>query len=476
MTSFILQSFRAGISDYEDKGVAGSFKYGASLDIRKLIDSLSCQQALVDETISGMTDLALFMVVASDGQLYAFCRNGKIFRRTAGGSWGLMYTDTNESGNIIGAAEWYDNAGNTFLLWATPTRLNVKRIIGTGYTNTEAWVDVNSAPTGTWAKTNLTSASWHTMRQANGTLQICNGNTMAMVGFDFSYTNNALQLIPGNLAKTLVERSRYAVIGCDRKDSSEQAGMFLWDQVSTAWNDKKIIPVKGINAMIDTEVPLLQVGTKGAIYYGDMVALLPVTSFPGGGQVYPDAVENDGGVALFGVFGNGSGKTGIYSLGRKKKNAPFALNHEYPLTADEIGSVKKVGTDIFVSYKNGASYGIKKVDTTAKAVATYQGLDLKIPSKLFINGQVPTWEKIVLTTAPLPSGCSIQVHRRPDKNLSTGFLQANLEGGGTAFNTVDATEAVFLIGDKAKILEPQFTLTPSGNNSPEIYKAEIFFT
>ena len=42
-------SWRGGISDYEDKGIPGAFKFAANIDIRKLIDSISCQQALMDE-------------------------------------------------------------------------------------------------------------------------------------------------------------------------------------------------------------------------------------------------------------------------------------------------------------------------------------------------------------------------------------------------------------------------------------------
>ena len=42
---FEIKSFRGGLSDYEDKGVVGSFKFGSNLDIRKQIDSLSANQA-----------------------------------------------------------------------------------------------------------------------------------------------------------------------------------------------------------------------------------------------------------------------------------------------------------------------------------------------------------------------------------------------------------------------------------------------
>ena len=75
MRSFEITSFRGGISDYEDKGIPGAFKFGSGLDIRKPVDSLSCQQALVDETppAGGFLDLGTHFVNCSDGNIYMIC-------------------------------------------------------------------------------------------------------------------------------------------------------------------------------------------------------------------------------------------------------------------------------------------------------------------------------------------------------------------------------------------------------------------
>jgi hypothetical protein len=51
MATFEISQFRGGISDYEDKGLEGSFKFGSNLNIRKTRDSLSLNQDLVDEFI-----------------------------------------------------------------------------------------------------------------------------------------------------------------------------------------------------------------------------------------------------------------------------------------------------------------------------------------------------------------------------------------------------------------------------------------
>lgn len=466
MQSFLIKSFRGGISDYEDKGIVGAYKFAKNHNPRGSTDALQAQQALTDDLAAGtMTTLAKFIVPASDGNTYFFC-DAKIYKRDSGGTYSLVYTDGD--GGIIGAAEWYNDNGETGLYWATATKLHRKPLPGLSN-----WSDVDASagsPSQTYPKTNLTSADWHTMKSMLGALYIANKNTIAAVFYDESYTNNALQLIPGNIAKCLYERSGYIAIGTATANNEENAGMFFWDGLSTNWADKKFLPTNAINAILETEIPIIQAGDQGKLYYADTVTKMPVLSFPNGGEVNPEGVCMDEGLALFGVFGNGSGYTGVYSYGRKQKNAPFALNLDYQIDVDEIGAIAKINGDIFITYKSGSNYGVKKVDSSNKATTTYESLDLKPPmAKL----RRPTWHRVVLQTDPLPSGTSIEVKRRMNKDGS--FVAANLQGGATSFSTAGATEAVFLIGDIGKVGEIQIILNPSGNNTPKVYEAQVFF-
>lgn len=487
-----LTSFLGGQADYEDKGIAGSFKNSQALDIRKRKDSLSCQQALADDLATGtMTELSLFQVVADDGKIYHFCRDGKIYSRHSDGTYNLVYTDTNEAGNIIGAAQWYDNAGNTFLFWATNTRLNVKRILGSGYTNTEPWTDVNTAPTGTWPKTNLTSTTWHTMKICNGTLQIVNANWLAFVGFDFSYTNQALQLVPGNAAETLLERGIYTIIGSNRVVGVEESSLYAWDGISLDYNNKQVFKIKQINSMIDTEYALMQVGSDGLLYISDMNNPLPLMSLFGGGQTYPDGVTPYQGMALFGVFGNTSiegVQNGIWSFGRKNKNAPPVLNFEYPLDCDEIGSVTATGNDIFITYRKGTNYGVKHIDSNNKANAIYQTLDLVAPMGTrrypMPLDRMLYWDHARLICSPLPAGCKVELWYRVDKvmnnsinpNANTaGWVQANTVDLATQETTTSRMDIVFMIGEKARVMEYMIKLFANGNDTPEIHEANFYF-
>jgi hypothetical protein len=473
MRSFIIESFQGGISDFEGKGIKGSFKFGSALNIRTKVDTLSCNQALTSEGSGTIADFIYWLVPDLDGSyVYGFGGfYGKIYKRDEDGAWSLVYTDAD--GGIKGATLWFSDAGKAYLYWATSTKLHRKELPGQSN-----WSDVD-ADAG-WPKTTLTSTTWHTMKPANGALMICNKQYLAMVGYDSSFTANALDLIKGNIAKTLIERGDYLFIATENENEyAGTGGLFIWDGSASSWLKKKSIPVQEMNGLIDTEVTLLQAGAvqsgptyDGSIYYSDLINVTPLTSFPGGGHVKPDGVDVYKGMALFGVYGNGSGRTGVYSYGRTNKNAPFVLNLEYPLTCDEIGAVRNVNLEgILISYKNGATLGVKNVDTSNKATAVYESLDLKVPPDL--PARPVNWQMVKLTTAPIVSGTKISCKYKINKSGS--WTTAYLQNESADFDDVGETEADFLVGAEGKIFEFQLTLTPTGNTSPEVYRAEVFF-
>jgi len=477
MKAILLKSF-TGLSDFENKGLSGSFKFGQNLDVRKEMDSLSAGQVLVDDyavdASDAMTGLALFGVNCSDGFFYEFCRDGKIYKRGSNGVRVLAYTEPD--GVITGACEWVNNQGHKFLYWASSTKLHRKQIPGNTST---PWSDVDATVNGqTYPKVNLTSATWHTMLEMQGGMYICNANTLAYVGFDDSYTNNALQLIPGNNSKCLMEYNNLAYIGCGRDDNSQRGFLFTWDMAQAlSWNGKRKQGQTPINALVDAEFPLMQVGTNGGIRFADANQYaLPIKNVPGGGQVNPDGAEaND--LAYFGFFGNSLDadgvtiRSGIYTYGRKQYNANPSMNLEYALDCDEIGYVKKVGSDLLVSYyKSGLGYGVKKVSTTTKANGLFRSIDLRAS----ISNREPVWPQIRLVMKPLPAGCRVEVRQKFDKKGDWIILKLPTVGD-TSFGTENATEAIFEGGHKGKCCEVEIKTFSNGNYTPEIIQAEVYF-
>lgn len=376
----------------------------------------------------------------------------------------------NQNAEIKGAEEEPASNGNRYLIWATNTELHRKLIPGNS-----GWNDVNQTVPGTsdpgWPKTNLTGDVPHTMRQIGGGVEIANGSSLAKVGYDQSFTNNALDIIPGNVINTIVERNSRGIYGVFRKGYIN----------------------KGVNAAFDTELPLAQIGDDGELYYSNMAEFVYIKRFPGGGMVNPGGVtaERDyvaffewdqtalsyidkqriSNLSLWGVYNATSDYNGVYSYGRKNKNHPIVLNLEYALEVTEIGAVITNNGTTLISYRNGTDFGVKAVDSTAKATGTYQSLDFKAPVK---NVEKPTrWIVAELYMAPLPSGASVQFWYRVNKNGS--FVQANTTDGQTSFTVTNGKKASFTVDADGDFFEEQIVLVPTGNNSPEIYRSRVYF-
>jgi hypothetical protein len=461
MIPYVIDTFRGGISDEDDKGVKGSFKFGYGLDIHKKKDTLSCQQAMKNESGSVVVDLINFFVPATDGNAYGFGDAGNIYKRTPAGDWSVKYTD-GSSLSIKGAYEWEDDAGNNYLYWATDTQLNRKPLPGAS-----DWSDVVIG----WQT--LTSADWHTMKQACGNLMICNGNFLAMVDYQGVFTAEAMNLRPGNLATCLEEDNDYAIIGSKRKDEAEIGHVWSWITTALNWVQKKIIPSKGVNALITTEAMFLQAGTDGELYFSDMVNNVPLLAFPGGGQVNPGGVTNKNGMAMFGVFGGDN--PGIYSYGRKRKNRPLALNLDYKLTLEtvtEIGAIEMVGGDLLVSYQSGTTYSVEVVDPNNKADAIYESLDFDGGSPYFAK----LFENIKIKLEPLPTGCSIKAKYRMNKDGN--FVAAKFVNSTgvqiETFDTAGGTEVVFNVGDRGEIYEVRVELYHYGNTTPDVLSINTY--
>lgn len=309
------------------------------------------------------------------------------------------------------------------------------------------------------------------MEVVDGDVMIANYSWLAMLAYDNSYTNEALDLIPGNVAKTIVERNGRAVIG------TYKAGD----------------PTKGINGAIDSEVPLIQVGDDGQIYFADFSSSVSTRRFPGGGKVNPGGVcnlidpvqlfdwqttalswidkQDVGNLALFGVFGADEDRGGVYSFGRVDKEHPFVMNLDYALDVDEIGAVCTVGGTVLISYRDGNSSGVKASDANTKAVGVYEGLDFKAPVKKPVD--VTQWKLAELLLEPLPSGASIEFWYRIDK--TGAFVQAKTAEGSLQYSVASGKKAVFRIGAEGQIFEPRVVLNPTGNQTPEVHRIRVYF-
>lgn len=532
MQTLEIKSFEGGISSFADRGIRGAFKFGSNLDIRKAVDTLTCGQAMKEEGLFGFShsqsaslsqsaskspsgsasasispsgspsksaspsssgsrsasksaspsasaspsssrsaslspsaglnniyvDLVLFWVKATDGNTYGFGNAGNIYRRYDDGFTRIVYKDPN--GPIKGAEEKPSDTGQSYLQWATDTSVKQKPLPGAS-----DWSDV------TTIADNLTGGDWHTMKQVGGANYIANGSKVALVGYDGSWTNEALDLIPGRYAKTILERTGRAVFG------TYPAGY----------------PNKGVNGMLDGEQPLCQIGDDGEIFFANFTDTMPVKRFPGGGRVNPGGVANVldgidifdwifgadswidkqtlGNMSMWGVFNADSGKNGIYYYGRKNKEQPFTLNLEYEMDVDEIGAIANINGVTIASYRDGSDFGVRAVDFDNKATAIWEGLEFRTPVK---KTEEPTlFDYVEVFMDSLPVGCSVYFYYQ--KNKSGDWVQAYTADGNAAFTTTGGKKATFRIGAEMDIYEPRIVLVPNGNITPEIFRIRTYF-
>tara|TARA_Y100001949_G_C15981774_1_gene328695 strand:- start:331 stop:1863 length:1533 start_codon:yes stop_codon:yes gene_type:complete len=498
---YIISTFRGGVSDETNKGTSGSFKHGHALNIHKRSDTLSCNPAMftvLDTGTGGFSDGAgiyaeglgttltgvfNFIVPSSDGSTYCFSSKGSIFTRSGDGIWTFSYNDAN--GNIKGAAEWTHDDGTRYMYWATDTSLARKEITGAEITSdsgTGRWTDVSADYRAT-----LDGAEWHTMKNASGELMIANRDSLATVNFSGDFIAKDLNIRPGNLVKCLEERDDYAVLGSGRNDNAEEGHIWTWFVGIQNWLDKKKVPIKGVNALIDTELRLLQGGNDGEIFLSSFEAdTTPLHAVPGGGEVQPEGVTVADDIALFGMYGGTY--PGLWSFGRRRRNRPFSLNYEYRLagtvggsTISTIGAIAMINGELFASWgtteTDSSSYGVDQLSTTTKANAIYEGLEF--------DGGTPYAKKpfntVEVAMRPLPASTAIAIRYRKDlkttgAEIADGWTYAVTGANATSFSVEDATSALFSIGDSIAIYELGLELTASGSSTPEIFSITTYLS
>lgn len=465
-----IENFNGGISPLANKGVKGSFAFGRGLNIREN-NSLKCNQALKKDSSTTVTDLILTMFKASDGKVYGFGDTGKIYRKTSG-TWALVYTDAD--GIITGACE-FKSTSNTFILYATRTKLKKITLANAGGT----WT-ANVSDVGTF--TNGIAGDFHTMRVAIGVVIINDGDVLAMYDYEDAFAATALRMSTGTKGKALLDRNDRVIVGGRENDD----GKFItWDRTSDSWNSKKSAQGPLVNAMGFLEAGVVaQVGTSGKLKYWNFGDTVPLMTIPGTGTAYPGGVAEYNTLTHIGM--NGGTKNGVYSIGRLDLNDPRALNLEYvpshgKLTGAEIGALANDGTDLLVAWKDGSTYGVDIIDTANKATAVYESLKLTMGKT---NIEKFLRQIKVLLTEPLPAGCTVGVKYRATRvtteeeaaDDSDGWVPVTMSDERTAINQTGDTKGIFNAEGQGEKIDLQLTLTPSGNTGPEVDSVHLGFS
>ena len=366
-----------GLSDSKWSGVAGSFAECVGIDAHSTPGLLKVHQKLTKESSTTVTAFCKEMVAASNGYSFWFSStDGKIWTRSSGGTYTLAYTTAPAAGaaGCLGAMEF-----NGYIYWATQSRLHRVTIAGAD----DSWAA--GAVSLDWATFGVTDSEFHPMAIQDLTLFIGDGNQVAEVSDAGVFNANVLDINTPLRIKCIIPYDIDLLIGTYTANTVNRTEIIRWDTVSPSWNTSDPIEEVGINCFIrDDNYVYVNAGRAGNLYYYNGQYLLPFKKIPGSysstayGLIHPGSVANFQGVPIFG-FSNGSGnpaKQGVYSLGSYSRDYRKVLSLDWIISEAvtsgiEIGAIAVLDFDILVAWKNGSSYGIDKIDYTAKYGSAY---------------------------------------------------------------------------------------------------------
>lgn len=314
------------------------------VDIHSEPGSVQSSVTFAKESGETVTEACLSAVVPTGDTYFASKSSGKIWKRTSGGSYSLAHTNTNGSGHL--GIRYHD--GN--LYYAENEKLGK--------------FDLSSTWSDNFATFTNADASYKPMAEVNESLFIGDGNFVASVDETGTFSANVLDLPAQHRITALAKWGTSLLVGTIAGSFFNQSGIFRWDTLSPSWNQEDSIDEVGINSFIPADNHVFaQCGTTGNLYYYDGTQLIKNIKIrditTGVGQEHVAANLN--GLPLYGSNGY------IYSIGRYDNDFPIALNKEYVVSQGSgttIHSVIAVGTQILVSYENGANIGIDALTTT----------------------------------------------------------------------------------------------------------------
>lgn len=204
------------------------------------------------------------------------------------------------------------------------------------------------------------------------------------------FTTRALDFVAPLRAKCLGIFNTDLLIGTKVDNRIAKSLIVRWNTWSVSYDVSDPIPEPGINAFIDADNHILvSCGTNGNIYFynGSTLEIMRTMkgNFDAGGKVtvHTRATANFKGLPLFGIS-NVSGNPmsqGIYSYGNRNAEYPRIVSLDYPISERlegefvmegiEIGAIMVAGNDMYVSWKNGSTIGMDKLDYSNKLDGAY---------------------------------------------------------------------------------------------------------
>ena len=539
MPIFEISRWNGGLSDFEDKGIVGSFKFAKNLSIRRRIDSLYPNQELADEgidqgspsaSVSPSSSLSPSASVSPTPSPSASQSPSSSASHSPSPSTGISDSPSRSPSASASPSASTSQSRSTSLSPSPSAGLSTvfEDLILTfvesrngylyGFGNTGCiyrrdsdgfWMRVYKTTDG-----RITGASeWY---QDNGKAYLFFASKTLLYRKDISGRSdwNDVEIV-GNLtsndwhtmkqaggALVIANAGLLAYVGYDGSFSNEVTDIIPGNLSKTIVerNGRAIIgsvrasdPDRGVNGAIDCEVPLAQVGSDGEIFYANMTDTIPVTRFPGGGRVNPGGVTNQVTEVNFFEWEEGAsswidkqsvGNLSLWGVfdATSGKNGVYsygrkAKNQPFVLNLEFEMDVDQIGALIVYQGKVFASY--------------QDGTDFGVRAESDTNKATGVYEGLDLKS-PVKKPQNITNWKMAELLLAplpdgcdvefwykidkTGdFVRALTDTGANAFTTAGGQQAVFYIQSDGQIIEPRIVLNPIGNNAPEVHRLRLYF-
>lgn len=339
-----------------------------------------------------------------------------------------------------------------------------------------------------------------------GIIVIANGQYMAT--WDGStFLPNKITIEPGYRIRGWARENEFVVAYAWKGtaiDSFEEGRAFYWDGISTYYNYSKPIEEGSPNAMIANKNRIFSiVGSSGLITMGTepfmKLQVAPKLTKGYRIEVMPGAITNWQSRALWGYanttdpsagaydYSTGIPPTGIeqgvYEWGNQSDRAientnmstevlNFAYNPSTTIASPlsfKIGCVKAFGKDLYISYKDGSTYYVDRVNKSN--VAALNGswestiVDYGINGKQLSSMPMKSKNaiKLVVTFIALPTGCTVTPKYKLDRAANWTLGTAAVAAATRAEVIISGISAI-----RYKEIEYGFDLASSAGNYPTV--------
>lgn len=270
------------------------------------------------------------------------------------------------------------------------------------------------------------------------------------------YLRHKITFEPGWEVCGIDRYNEFAAVAVEKRSTNatsdfQEGRIYFWDGTAPTWNYYIPVP-EGSPFSLSSYKDLLHWNAGGAWWAYAGGEPVKLKTFPDTDSEYSDLADSTvvnpnmaavrRGVFLMGYptsTTNQSLQHGVYSWGAAEKNYPEAFGYSYTMSTGtrlntgsnnlRIGMIKSFGDKLFVSWRDGADYGVDVVDNNSDPFA-----EATLENLIFDDGR-PDKDKIalerVITFEALPTGCTVtpkyKVNRATNWTSGTAAVAGDTE-------------------------------------------------